>query len=49
MALDIIEKLQRQILEIVNEKHLTFNSGIITNGYLLTKSISDKLVDLGVS
>ena len=49
LALDIIEKLQRQILEIVNEKHLTFNSGIITNGYLLTKSISDKLVDLGVS
>lgn len=45
---DIIKKLQNRILEIVDKKKLKFSSGIITNGYLLSKKVSDELVALKI-
>lgn len=48
LKFDVIEKLQTGILKIVEKKNLTFSASIITNGYLLSKEISDKLVALKV-
>lgn len=49
LRFDILKKLRIRIKNIVNKKNLNFNSGIVTNGYLLNKEISDELVKLGVS
>lgn len=45
---DIIKKLQIKVLEIAKKKNLSFNSAIITNGFLLTKQVSDEFVELGI-
>lgn len=49
LSFDVIEKMQVKILEIVERKKLNFGSAIITNGYLLSKEISDKLVALKIN
>jgi uncharacterized protein len=49
VSLDILKKLQTRINELVDKKHLTLFAGIVTNGYLLTKEVSNELVDLRIS
>lgn len=49
LAIDLIEEIQIKMQDIANRKCITFNSGIITNGYLLTEEVSNKLVDLGIT
>lgn len=48
LRFDIVKKLQSKILRMANKKKLTVNSAIITNGYLLTKEVSDELVEQGI-
>lgn len=45
---DIVEELQSRINEIAIAKNLNLKSSMVTNGYLLTKEVSDKLVNLGI-
>ncbi|MGL5478960.1 MAG: SPASM domain-containing protein [Clostridium sp.] len=44
----ILEKLQLKINKVVQKKKLILNAGIVTNGYLMTKDVSNRLVDLGI-
>lgn len=45
---DIVFELQSKINELANKKNITVSSGMITNGYFLTKEVSDKLYNLGI-
>lgn len=49
LGFNIIKKIQYELSKIAKEKDVTFISGIVTNGYLLTEGISNELVDLGIS
>lgn len=49
LRFDILKKLRIRIKNLVDKKNLNFDSGIVTNGYLLNKEISDELVKLGVT
>lgn len=44
LALDVIEKLTMGALEIAAKKEVEFSAKIITNGYLLTPAVAEKLV-----
>lgn len=48
LKIDIIRKMQKRIGEIVKRKNLKFGASVVTNGYTMTKEISDELVELGI-
>lgn len=48
LRLDIIRELQVRINNLAEEKGFTVHSGMITNGYYLTKDVSDELNSLGI-
>ncbi len=45
LALDIIDKLSKRILQICNKKKIKYDAEIITNGYLLTENVVEKLLE----
>lgn len=47
--LNMVRNLQTKINTLVDKKHLKLHAGIVTNGYLLTKEVSDELADLRIS
>lgn len=49
LALDIIERLTKEILEICQDNKIEYNAGIVTNGYLLTPETAKKLGEFHVS
>lgn len=49
LALDIIEHLTKEIYAICQEHEISYNAGIVTNGYLLTPKVAKKLGELHVS
>lgn len=44
LALDIIDKMSKQILQICDKKKIKYNAEIITNGYLLTEDVVENLL-----
>ena len=49
LAFDTIESLSKRLIEICNEKDITYNANIVTNGYLLTRDVVTKMNDLQIS
>lgn len=45
---DIVKKLQTRINKLVDKKNLNLFAGMVTNGFLLTKQVSDELVSLRI-
>lgn len=45
LAVDVIESLSRSLIEITNQAKVNYNAEIVTNGYLLTQEIVDKLFE----
>ena len=43
LAVDVIESLSISLIEITNQSRVNYDAEIITNGYLLTQEIADKL------
>ncbi|MCL1997857.1 MAG: SPASM domain-containing protein [Turicibacter sp.] len=48
MAIDIVEKLSREFMEICAENNIEYGASMVTNGYFLTKSNVELLNDLKV-
>lgn len=48
IGMPIIENLSKQILELCKEKEISYSAGAITNGYLLTKEVAEKLKEYQV-
>lgn len=44
LAISVIEKLSEKIINICNDKNIKYNSSIVTNGYLLTEEVVNKLI-----
>lgn len=44
IALDVIEELSESFLSIANENHIHYSCDIVTNGYLLTTDVFQKLL-----
>lgn len=49
LATDIIQNLSERIIALCDEKGIIYSAGIITNGYLLTKTVAEMLVQNRVS
>lgn len=49
LALDVIEEITNELLRLGKEKGFRYSSSMISNGYLLTPEVADKLVQLKVS
>jgi len=49
LAMDIIEELTQQALEICKEHHIEYSSGMVTNGYLLTDKMADRCFSAQIS
>lgn len=49
LALDVIEDMTAKLLEMKQRKDFMYTATMITNGYLLTPEVVDKLVELKVS
>lgn len=49
LAMDIIESLTNKFIELCSENNISYNAGIITNGYHLNPETAQKLVDLKVT
>ena len=49
LALDVIEDLTAKMLDLSQRKSFQYTATMISNGYLLSQSVVDKLVDLKVS
>lgn len=49
LALDIIERLTREIYEICEENKISYSASIVTNGYLLKPEVAKKLGELHIS
>lgn len=49
LALDIIENLTNKFLEICEENKIRYDAGIVTNGYLLTTKVAERLKDLRIT
>ncbi len=49
LAMDIIEDLAESLIDLGREKQFAYTSSIVTNGYLMTKDVVDKLAELHVS
>ncbi len=48
LALDAIEELSREFLDICQEHEIIYNAAITTNGYLLSPEVAELLLDLQV-
>ncbi len=48
LALDIIEDITESLIELSEEKHFEYVATMISNGYLLTPAVVDRLVELRV-
>lgn len=48
LKFDIIMRLGKKILKIVNSFKISYDSSIVTNGYLLDESVAKELVKLGI-
>lgn len=48
LALSVIEFLTEKFLEICEQHNIQYSAGMITNGYLLTKEVANKLNDMKV-
>jgi uncharacterized protein len=48
LALDIMASLTPALQAVASEAGVTYEARVITNGLLLTRDVTDKLVDLGV-
>lgn len=44
LAMDIVEDLTERFFEMAREHRVGYSSGIVTNGYLMTPDVADKLV-----
>lgn len=49
LAMDTIERLSKEFIDICTQNNLFFSSSIITNGYLLTNEILNKLKECKVT
>lgn len=49
MALNVIENLSKQFIEICKENDVVYSAGMISNGYLLTRPRIEKLNEANVS
>jgi uncharacterized protein len=49
LAMDIIEDLSTRLIDLGKEKQFAYTSSIVSNGYLLSREIVDRLVALNVS
>ena len=49
VAFNKIQSIQKKLNKLAEDKEFTINTSMVTNGYLLTKEISDELVNMGVS
>lgn len=49
LAVDIIQSLSRKLINFSEKNNISYNSNIITNGYLLNQKIADTLKELKVS
>ena len=49
LAIDVIENLSKKIIDYTKEKNINYNSGIITNGYLLNQEKINILENNNVS
>lgn len=48
LAFDVIEKCLNQLNQLAQVKNLTIKSSMVSNGYLLDKKMSKKLLELGI-
>ena len=48
IGMPVIEGLSRQLIELCEEKEITYSAGIVTNGYLLTKENAERLKECQV-
>lgn len=48
LALDVIEALSKQFIDICEEHHINYGASIVTNGYLLNRDVVKKLNELRV-
>ncbi|HFL2404839.1 TPA: radical SAM protein [Clostridioides difficile] len=48
LRFDIVKELQTRINKLIKEKELKSSAGMITNGYFLTKNVSDEMNELGI-
>lgn len=48
LAIDIIESLTKKFLDLCKQHKVSYNAGIITNGYYLNKFNAKKLLDLKI-
>ena len=48
LAMDVIERLSKEFIEICDKNEIYYSASIITNGYLLTPAIAKKLIDLKI-
>ncbi len=44
-----IERLAEKLIALCSKNNIKYNSGIVTNGYLLSKDVVKKLIKMGVS
>lgn len=49
LALGIIEKLSRYFISTCKERNIVYNASIVTNGYLLSNQVVDRLVAMKIS
>lgn len=49
LALDIIEKLTKEFLEICEGHKIKYHAGIVTNGYMLTPEAAERFKELRIS
>ncbi len=48
LAMDIVEELSRKLMELCEENNVEYIASIVTNGFLLTPKIMDKLNELRI-
>jgi uncharacterized protein len=49
LAKDILFRLSERLIAICKEQNVSYNSSIVTNGYLLTRDAAKRLIDLNVA
>ena len=49
LAMDVIESLSKSLIGVTSQERINYNADIITNGYLLTQEVADKLFEMKVN
>lgn len=49
LEIDTIEKISNEIIDVCKEKEIKYAASIVTNGYLLSRSIAERLIKCNVS